>query len=263
MTCKNCQTEMLESSEYCYSCGAKVIRNRLTLRNLFEYFSETFLNYDNKFFQTFIDLFKKPEEVIGSYIDGTRKKYVDVVSYFALAITLSGLQLFILNKFFPEEMDMSSWTTKGTEDFNNGLMTFVTEYQSLVMMLYVPFYALIGRLIFLNKKTYNFTEQLVIFMYFQGQVSIASALIITPLVVIGLNFGILGMFLLPAMVLYSAYCLKRLYHLSFPDILLKTLLFLIFLGILMIIATIIIFVIMYFNGDLAKMLEAKKAVISP
>lgn len=62
MACKNCNTELTTDSEYCYHCGAKVIRNRLTIKNLFEHFSEQFLNYDNKFLQTFILLFKKPEE---------------------------------------------------------------------------------------------------------------------------------------------------------------------------------------------------------
>ncbi len=260
MECKNCQSHLSDGSEYCYYCGGKIIRNRLTLRNLFEHFTETFLNYDNKFLQTFFSLFKKPEEVIGTYIDGTRKKYVDVVSYFAIAITLSGLQLFILNRFFPEQMDISRWTTPGTENLNHGIMNFVTDYQSLVMMLYVPFYALIARLIFINKKIYNFTEQLVIFIYIQAQISIASALALTPLVVIGIDYWSLAMFLIPSMIIYSAYCLKRLYQLSISELILKTLLFLFLSFILFIIMTIIAMVMMYLNGDFQKMIEARKAV---
>ena len=76
MECKNCSSQLQENDDYCNSCGAKVIRNRLTLKNLFEHFGEEFLNYDNKFLRTFIRLFRKPEDVIGSYINGTRKKYV-------------------------------------------------------------------------------------------------------------------------------------------------------------------------------------------
>lgn len=54
MNCKNCKTSLSDESDYCNSCGGKIIRNRLTIRNLFEHFSEEFLNYDNKLFQTFI-----------------------------------------------------------------------------------------------------------------------------------------------------------------------------------------------------------------
>lgn len=64
MDCKNCNTSLVEIQNFCSDCGAKVIRNRLTIRNLFEHFSATFLNYDNKFLQTFIGLFTKPEEII-------------------------------------------------------------------------------------------------------------------------------------------------------------------------------------------------------
>jgi hypothetical protein len=92
MDCKNCQTSLSETAEYCYHCGGKIIKNHLTIRNLFEHFSEAFLNYD-RFLQTFIGLFTAPEEVIGCYISGTRKKYVNVISYFAIAITISDLQL--------------------------------------------------------------------------------------------------------------------------------------------------------------------------
>ena len=99
MDCKNCQNSLSQKDDYCNVCGAKVIRNRLTVKNLWADFAEQFLNYDNKFLKTYLALFKKPEDVIGSYINGTRKKYVNVISYFAIAVTLSGIQLFILRKF--------------------------------------------------------------------------------------------------------------------------------------------------------------------
>lgn len=259
MECKNCQTFLSNEHDYCHSCGAKVVRNRLTLRNLFEHFSETFLNYDNQFLQTFINLFKCPEDVIGSYIDGTRKKYVNVVSYFAIAITLSGLQLFILNKFFPEAMDMSAWTTKGGEEFQRKNMMFLQDYQSIIMMLYVPIYAIISRIVFLDKKTYNYTEQLVIYMYIQAQISIASFLVTVILVMFGIDFGTLAIFMIPAMVAYSAYCLKRLYHLNGLELVLKTLIFIIILGVFLILITFAFLGILYLTGDLKEMFEAQKA----
>lgn len=259
MECKNCHIPLSETANYCNVCGAKVIKNRLTMGNLFEHFSETFFNYDNTFLQTLIDLIRKPEIVIGSYIDGTRKKYVDVVSYFALAITLSGLQLFILNKFYPDAMDMSQYATKGQEQFQNDIMSFVTEYQSLVMMSYVPIYALIAKLVFLNKKQFNYTELLVIFMYVQAQISIISAVLITSLVILGIDFGILSMFMFPFMIIYAGFCLKRLYRLSVLEMLLKTLIFFMVFGIFVILFVIGFIMVMYFNGDLEALRDAQKA----
>lgn len=262
MNCKNCQSSLSETSDYCYSCGGKVIRNRLTMGNLFAHFSETYFNYDNKFLQTFVDLCRKPDVVINTYIDGTRKKYVDVISYFALAITLSGLQLYILNKFFPDAMDMSAWTVKGGEELQKKNMSFVQEYQSIIMMLYVPMYALISKIVFYNKKKFNYTEQLVIYMYIQAQISIASALITIILVISGVEFGLLAMFMIPAMIAYSAYCLKNLYDLSVAELILKSLIFFIILGIVGIIIILAATVIMYLSGDLEGMIEAQKAAQS-
>lgn len=91
MQCQNCSTIITQNGNYCPNCGAKVIRNRITMRNLITDFSEEFLSFDNKFLKTFIDLFKKPEVVIGGYISGVRKKYVNAISYFAIALTITGL----------------------------------------------------------------------------------------------------------------------------------------------------------------------------
>ncbi|MEZ4802245.1 MAG: DUF3667 domain-containing protein [Gelidibacter sp.] len=260
MECKNCKTYLTEESDYCNSCGGKVIRNRLTLRNLFEHFTETFFNYDNKFFQTFLYLFKNPENVIEGYINGIRKKYADVISYFTLAITISGLQLFILNKFFPDAMDMSVWSTKGAEEIQKQQMSSVQEYQSIIMMFYAPLYALIAKIVFYNIKKFNYTELLVIFLYIQAQISIASgilALILLPF--FGISFGIFSMFAIPTMILYSAYCLKRLYQISFSRIVWKTLIFGIVLTIVLIIIFAVIAFIMYSSGGLDTIIEAQKA----
>ncbi|EPR72540.1 hypothetical protein ADIWIN_2430 [Winogradskyella psychrotolerans RS-3] len=258
MNCKNCQTELSEHDDYCKSCGGKVIRNRLTIKNLFVHFSETFFNYDNTLLQTFISLFSKPEIVIGSYINGTRKKYVNVVSYFAIAITISGFQLLIINKYFPEVYDFSIESMKGQADFQKKNMAVLQEYQSIVMMLYVPLYAIMAKIIFFNLKTYNYTELLVVFMYIQAQISIASALLVLVLALVGLSSNIIGMAMIPLMILYAAYCLKRLYHLNLLDIIVRTLFFFVILGIVMVIATIIMLGVMYLNGDLQEIFEAGK-----
>ncbi|WP_452601695.1 DUF3667 domain-containing protein [Pontimicrobium sp. MEBiC06410] len=99
MLCKNCKTSLNDDINFCYNCGAKVIRNKLTFKHVFEDFNEQFLNLDNKFLQTFIALFITPEAVIGGYINGTRKKYINAINYFAIAITFSGLQVFVLRHF--------------------------------------------------------------------------------------------------------------------------------------------------------------------
>lgn len=259
MNCKNCEILIDESNDFCPSCGAKVIRNRLTVKNLFEHFSEQFLNYDNKFLQTFIHLFTKPEVVINGYISGTRKKYVNVVSYFAIAITVSGLYLFILNKFFPETMDISAFTQPGQEEFQNKNMAFMQEYQSLLMMLYIPAYALMAKLVFIGLKKYNYTELLVIFMYTQSQLSIIIALIMIIAASFGINFMLMSLVSIPIMIIYTTFCLFRLYELTFQEMILRSLIFLIVLAIASVLFLLIFMGIMFLTGDAQKMIEAQKA----
>ena len=81
MDCKNCGTILTSENNFCNFCGAKVIHNRLTVSNLFEDFKEKFLNVDNAFLRTFISLFKRPDDVINGYIEGTRKKYINVINF--------------------------------------------------------------------------------------------------------------------------------------------------------------------------------------
>ncbi|MCF7561441.1 DUF3667 domain-containing protein [Sabulilitoribacter multivorans] len=259
MNCRNCNTDLSPESEFCYSCGGKVIRNRLTLKNLFEHISETFFNYDNKLLRTFIKLFTKPEDVIGTYIDGVRKKYVNPISYFGLALTVSGLYLLVLNKFFPESIDFSTFTTPGAEDLQKKNVSFVQEYQSIVMMLYVPLYAIMARVSFVGLNKFNYTELVVVFLYIQAQLSIFTGITGVIVAVFGVSQGVFSMVSIPLMIMYSAFCLKRLYQLNFLNIILRTLLFLVVLAIVFIIVTIAFVVIMYLNGDMEQMIEAQRA----
>ncbi|MCK7591365.1 DUF3667 domain-containing protein [Subsaxibacter sp. CAU 1640] len=259
MNCKNCKTDLLEDSDYCYSCGGRVIRNRLTMGNLFAHFSETFFNYDNKFFQTFINLFKKPEDVIDSYINGTRKKYVDVISYFALAVTITGLYVFVQRKFFPDIMDYSMYAANGQEEMQKEWVSILQEYNSIFMMLYVPFYAILARITFLGLKKYNYTELLVVFMYIQAQLSLTSSVLMIPIMWLNWNVGLISFAFVGLMILYSAFCLKRLYDLNLSNMILRTLIFLALMLVFWFIVGIIMFVVWYLNGNLDTMIEAQRA----
>ena len=260
MQCKNCNSTLSIESEYCSSCGSKVIKNRLAIKNLLEHFSETFLNYDNKFLQTFIKLFTKPEVVINGYINGTRKKYVDVISYFAIAITISGLQLFVINKFFPEAVDFTSIAQKGEEKMSKNVFDFIKEYQSIAMMINVPIYALISKIVFIkeNKYKYNYTEHLVIFMYILAQTSIINSILVGIGGGAGFSLGTLSIILGPLQLIYTGYCLKRVFNLDLKNFALRTFIFIVVLTILSILFTAIFILIIKPNGGLESFIEAQK-----
>ncbi len=262
MTCKNCNTSLSTESDYCHVCGGKVIRNRLTLKNLFEHISETFFNYDNKLLRTFLTLFKKPGDVISGYINGTRKKYVNVISYFALAITLAGLQVFVIQKFQTDVPFYDTTTEIGQKQqaLFDKIFKFTSDYQSLIMMLYIPFYALLARIVFLKNNKLNYTELLVVFLYAQAQMSISIGII--TIIVVPLNivsFATMGFIIMPLQILYFTYCLKQVYGLNNTQTLIKTLIFIGILGFIMLLIIIAGIVFAAKSGMFNEMIEAQKA----
>lgn len=259
MICLNCNTRLSEHDNYCRNCGGKAIRNRLTLKNLFADFSQQFLNYDNTFLKTFIGLFTKPEEVIGGYVNGVRKKYVSAITYFAIALTLSGFQIFILNKFFPEAMNIEDFSPDNIKEMQQTNFQFAQEYQSILYMLLVPFYALITKLVFFNIKKYNYTELVVINMYLSAHFSIVSALFVVAAASLGFSYLSSGMLIIILQILYSTYVFKQLYKMSLKNILLRFILFMAIIVVIFILATIAMAIIMYLNGDLQKAFESGKA----
>lgn len=261
MTCKNCNKGLDIKSDFCNHCGAKVIRNRLTIKNLFQNFSETFLNYDNKLLQTFITLFSKPELVISGYIDGVRKKYVNVISYYAIAITFSGLQFFFLKKFFPEVLDFSSIARKGTEEISKNIFDLTQEYQSIAMMLNVPIYALMSRIVFIKEKVrnYNYTEHLVMFMYILAQLSISGAIVFIICGSLGYTLGSISLIFAPVQIVYSSYCLIRIFKLNLANFLIRLLILVVVVLILGFISTIVFLAYIYFTDGFEAFIEAQKA----
>ncbi len=252
MNCKNCQTELLELDDYCGSCGGKVIRKRLTFKHLFEHLSETFFNYDNKLLKTFVQLFKHPEDVIAGYIDGVRKKYISPISFFGLALTISGLSIFIIKKFYLDALDFSSFfeNTNAPEGFMESTMNGSMEYNSLIYSFLVPLFALISWIVFLN-KSYNLTEHIIIYLYSMSLLTVVSVimgqlfLIFSPS-----NYMIYGIIMWPLMFTYHCFILKRIFKLSYGSLIIKSILalglfFVVYIGL-----SILGFIIMLATGSI-------------
>ncbi|GAB5400584.1 MAG: hypothetical protein Aureis2KO_21690 [Aureisphaera sp.] len=256
MECKNCSSVLNSTHNYCEKCGAKVIRNRLTIKNIWEDFQEQFLNYDNRFLKTYLSMFRKPHEVIGSYINGTRKKYVNVLSYYAIALTFTGIQLFVIRKFYPESMDLNFVPTTQPQEVAN--IDWAFDYYSFLALINLPLYALLAKLTYTGLKKFNYTEHLVVMSYAAAQFAITNFIILTASVALGGNYFIVGNAMNLLLMIYVGYIYKKLYPLSLGKIILRTLLFFgVLLG-LMIVAGIIQFAYLYFSGGLEEMIQAEK-----
>ncbi len=251
MNCKNCRTEILEQDDYCKSCGGKVIRNRLTFKNLFEHLSETFFNYDNKLLRTFVQLFKQPEDVIVGYINGVRKKYINPISFFGLALTLSGLSILIIKKFYIEYLDFSVLLegTNVPDEIMKNISSESLEYNSLFYSILVPLFALISWITFLDKK-YNFTEHIIIYLY---SMSLLSMLLVV-LAQVALFFAptyylIFAIFSYPLMFVYNCYILIRIFKLSILQLILRSMIALFLFFVSYIGISLVVFAVMVLTGQ--------------
>jgi hypothetical protein len=258
MECKNCERPLGTDYSFCSNCGAKIIRNRLTFKSLWYDISERYFNLDNTFLKTFWHLFIKPEKVIGGYVNGVRKKYLNPFSYYAIAITVSGLLFFIVKEFFPESLNMDWMMPKGGTQMDDEIFDRTAKYQTIISLVSIPLYAFLSKLVFLKNKKLNYTEHVVLNTYLFGQYSIAyfpCALIALSL---GMNYMVFTYIGLLFYVFYFAYSLKRIYQLSWGTIFLKTLLFIFILLIAYIASTVIFLVVTFLSGGVEGLKELAK-----
>ncbi|MAS71574.1 MULTISPECIES: DUF3667 domain-containing protein [unclassified Leeuwenhoekiella] len=255
-TCLNCGMQFDDTDHFCRACGAKKIEERFTPKRVLHEAGERVFNIDNTFLRTFRDLFMKPEAVIGGFLAGLRKRYLNAFSYFTIAITVSGFQVFVMRRFYPNVIkEVSTLDGKGNA-LSQMIQDSVMEYQPIVMFATIPILALMGWLTFLSLKKHNYTEHFIIQLYTYSHVSMLGALAGILFLVTGLNYVLFGMFAIPIYILYNAYVFKRLYELSLKRLVLKTLLFLaILLVVYFLVSAIIVAIIIVtdFQGFLEMM----------
>ncbi|WP_299521420.1 DUF3667 domain-containing protein [Winogradskyella sp.] len=224
MNCKNCDKALSGSQRYCDNCGAQIIMNRLTPKILAKQINEQFLSIDNKFLQTFIALFVKPEHVIDGYINGLRKKYIGVITYYAISLTILGFQMFLLKNFFPEFLEAKDTLfNKGfqtgiqnSENPSKDFLDFFNNYQGVFFSILMPFLAIGTWVIYLDKGKHNYTEHLVINLYSTAQTIYIGFIFYLLLAAFKIqDYLTASLIVAPPTILYGTYVFKRIYKSSF------------------------------------------------
>ena len=246
MNCKTCENSLRSDFRYCPNCGAKIIRNRLTLKNIWQDLSFQVFNLDNTLFKTFRSLFSQPEVVIESFISGARRKFMNPVSYFAIAITLSGLLFYIMRNLYNVNLTQSSFS-----DANTPNMDFIFDYQGLISYLIVPVYALMTRILFFNSKKLNYTEHLVANAYTTAQTSFVQVIICLPLFgFFEIRYDIFNWFFLLAAIIYQFYVFKRIFQIGLGSTILRALGYMFMMLFVFIALGILIGLIAVFTGSI-------------
>ncbi len=229
---------MYAGQNYCSHCGAKWIEKRITMRNVFHDFSDMYLGIDTKFFRTFIDLFIRPEVVIDGYITGRRNHHVDALRYLLIAVFLGGIYALVLNKTGAFDQMLESSTNfyenlpeeqiaaqkEFNEKFAKAYKDWFFDFQSLFYFISIPFFAFFARLTFWGKRFYNYTEQMVFYMYAYSQFSIITIpfnivlVFVYPELLTQLSF----LWFLP-FIFYVGYAYQRIFQLTLSHIIILAL----------------------------------------
>lgn len=263
MNCKNCERRLSEDAKYCDNCGGEVVNERIVFKKLFNDLWDSAFGLDNKYFITLKLMVIRPQVVITSYLEGTRKKYVRPFAFFAIAATLS---LLVFNQFSDDYLKMAGHFGESTNkivtesivdeiekdmpadsleqsqinkaeleqkqlaDANEQMemqikiQRFMLKYFNILSFLFLPFYTLMAFLVF--RKPYNFGEHLIINAYLQGISFIVT--VITFLISI-FTIPDIYMLTLPVSMIYYSYAYGKLLKLSFFKSVLKFLKFLLIL----------------------------------
>lgn len=212
MNCKNCQTPQRTDFKYCPNCGAKVVQNRLSFKNITYDITERYFNLDNTFIKTVVQLCIRPETVIDAYIQGVRRKYLNPMSHLGIALTLSGLLIFIMQKVFTADIFDMYGSNRMSEELSSKLYEVIFDYSSLMFVLYIPVFALAGYLTF-NRKDYLLSEYVITFIYIMAQWSIVIfpisliTLLWNPKFYVSLSFPLLFV-----MILYCVFVMQRIHR---------------------------------------------------
>lgn len=230
--CKNCQTPLDDTQEYCGYCGARYIESRFSFTYLLQELSDRYLGTDNVFLRTISHLLYQPEEVVNGYLNGRRKRYTNAINFFAIALTIIGFELVLIKRFFADPMfgmfnQVNNPEAEAIGFSAVGVMQHMLEYQSLYLMLSIPVFAGLSYLVMkTHRSKLNYTEHLIIVMYSMSLYTIVSA--VTSLFILWLLPELMltysGLLYL-AMIGYGAFYYARIFKLGAPGVIGRTLLF--------------------------------------
>lgn len=261
MDCKNCKSELNPQNNYCKECGAKIVRERTTIKSLLSDLLDAF-GWDSNFIVTLRHLLYKPQIVFKEYINGTRKKYANPFTFFAISLAIS---LFVFNQYSEQYIQLSTTLNlqqvdenegvslsdktsenkglkalgfESQEELNKSIVMFQLKYYNLISFLSLPLFTLISFLVF--RKPYNYGEHLIINTYILSIITFLGIILLLFSLLTEINIFLSGSYVT---LLYFPYVYKKLYELSFGQIVLKILKLIGIILLLIIISAIIIGII--------------------
>ena len=97
--CLNCGHPLDISDKYCPNCSQANSTKKLTLKDFFDEFFSSLINYDSKLFRTLSALLLRPGRITKDYVDGKRITYTNPFR-FLLSLAFLYFLMFTYNNRF-------------------------------------------------------------------------------------------------------------------------------------------------------------------
>jgi hypothetical protein len=230
--CSSCNTPLIENSDYCHSCGGKIVTERLSLKGIWKEFVGPFFSWDNNFRKTCHHLITQPEKVCQAYIEGAREKYFkpfpflivySTISLFFLKLSPYNFQKSFQMGYESQNRDINPEKAQAAEEFMQGFSEVFYGYYNFILVLLIPFMATISYLVFKKYKN-NMAEHFIFQSYAQaltGYLGILTQII--AISILGFSYESVGSFSIILSFIYINYLFIRMYRLSFGKILIANL----------------------------------------
>ncbi len=180
--CQNCQ--QLITANFCSNCGQKKYK-RIDRKYLMDELQYSIIHTNKGFFYSMKNILQNPGKTAREFIDGNRVNHYKPI---LLTFVLSGVFAFVSFKLIGLNSIMEAYYAKLnlSSDLVGQLMAFLTSYNSIIMLLLIPFFSLISQFTF-RKWGQNYYEHIVMNAYIQAFYTAICILLLSPILYVYRN----------------------------------------------------------------------------
>ncbi len=174
--CKNC-SQLIEAN-FCSNCGQKKYK-RINKKYVFDEVQYTFLHTNKGLLYSVKKILINPGKIAKDFIDGNRVNHYKPI---LLTFVLSGIAAFLAYKVVGTKDILNAYYVekKMNSKFMADVMTIISSYSSMLMILLVPFFALTTKIAF-RKWGHNYYEHIVMNSYILSYYTVITILIFHPI----------------------------------------------------------------------------------
>ncbi|MCM5528430.1 DUF3667 domain-containing protein [Parasegetibacter sp. NRK P23] len=175
-TCLNCASQVTEN--FCGKCGQKKYK-RIDRKYIWDELQYTIFHTNKGLLYSVKSTLKNPGKTAREFIEGNRVNHYKPI---LMVFVLSGISAFVSFKVLNFKEVLSTYFAQ--QHMNSKLMadmmTFMSSYSSILMLLYIPMFALITKIAF-RKWGHNYYEHVVMNAYILSFYTLASIILVYPI----------------------------------------------------------------------------------